>query len=59
MSNEESRRKAWERAFANTKLEFPDWQPDEEYMELVEKCIEGEITVNEIVEILVKKYKVR
>ena len=49
--------KAWERALANTRLEYPDWQPDEEYMELVNKNINGELTTDQIIEILVNKYK--
>lgn len=49
--------RAWERALANTRLEYPDWQPDEEYMELVNKNISGELTTDQIIEILINKYK--
>lgn len=49
--------KAWEKALANTKLEYPDWQPDEEYMELVNEVINDKITTNQAIEILVNKYK--
>lgn len=49
--------KSWEKAFANTKLEYPDWQPDEEYMELVNKVIDGELTGEQAIKILIDKYK--
>ena len=57
MNDEQSRRKAWKRALANTKLEYPDWQPDKEYMELIEKNMKNEMSTEEIIEILIKKYK--
>lgn len=57
INDKQSRRKAWEYALANTRLEYSDWQPDEEYMELIEKNIKGEMTTDEIIEILIKKYK--
>lgn len=49
--------KAWETALAITRLEYPDWQPDEEYMELVNKIINEELTTNQAIEILVNQYK--
>lgn len=49
--------KAWKRALANIRLECPDWQPDEEIMELVNKVINKELTADQAVEILVNKYK--
>ena len=49
--------KAWETALAITRLEYPDWQPDEEYMKLVNKIINEELTTNQAIEILVNKYK--
>ena len=49
--------KAWESALTNTKLEYPDWQPDEECMELVNKVINKELTADQAVEILVNKHK--
>ena len=48
---------AWERALAITKLEYPDWQPDNEYMGLVNKVIIEELTIDQAIEILVNKYK--
>ena len=57
MDNEESRRKAWQRAFTNTKLEYPNWQPNEEYLELIKKCIKGGMTINDVESILIEKYK--
>lgn len=50
--------KSWEKALANIKLEYPDWQPDEEYLELVEEVINKEITTDQAIEILIKKYSV-
>lgn len=49
--------KAWEKALANTKLEYPDWQPSEEYMGLVNRVIIEELTIDQAIEILVNKYK--
>lgn len=53
-----NKEQAWERAFVNTKLEYLDWQPDEEYVELVGKVINEEITGEQAIQILIKKYKV-
>lgn len=50
--------KAWEKALSNTRLEYPDWQPDEEYMELVDKVINEEITTDQAIKILINKYKI-
>ncbi len=49
--------KAWERTLTNIRLEYPDWQPDDEYLELVNKVINEELTTDQAVEILVNKYK--
>lgn len=49
--------KGWERALADTKLEYPDWQPDDEYMGLVNRVIIEEITIEQAIEILVNKHK--
>ena len=49
--------KAWETALAITRLEYPDWQPDEEYMELVNKIINEELTTYQAIKILVNQYK--
>ena len=48
---------AWQRTLANIRLEYPDWQPDEECTELVNKVINKELTTDQAVEILVNKYK--
>lgn len=50
--------KAWEKTLANTKLEYPDWQPDDEYMGLVNRVIIEEITIDQAIEILVNKHKI-
>lgn len=54
MSKEE-KRKAWEFAIGMNQIDR-EWKPDDEYMELVEKEINGEITTEQIIEILNKKY---
>ena len=53
-----SKRKAWEKAFANVKLEYPDWQPDEEYFKLIEYIIQNDITIEHAIYLLTNKYKV-
>jgi len=53
-----SSRIAWNNAIALNQIKSPDWQPDEEYLELIEREIHGEITIEEMLEILIKKYKV-
>lgn len=58
MNDEQSRRKAWECALTNTKIEFPDWQPEEEYLQLVEKYIKGEMVIDEIIRLLIEKWEV-
>jgi hypothetical protein len=50
--------KNWKSALANTRLEYPDWQPDEEYLELVNKIISGELTAEQVIRILIDKYKI-
>jgi len=54
-SNKEEKRKAWEFARNINQLDG-EWVPSDEYMELVEKQIHGEITTQDMIEILNKKY---
>jgi len=58
MNDEESRRKAWECALANVRLEYPDWQPEKKYIQLVEKYIKGEMAIDEIIHLLIEKWEV-
>ncbi len=51
----EEKRRAWESAIALNQLDG-EWIPSDEYMELVEKEINGEITTQEMINILNKKY---
>jgi hypothetical protein len=53
------REKHWNTAFAITKTGLPDGEPSELLLELVEKEKRGEITEDEIMEILINEYTVR
>lgn len=58
--NKESKiekRQAWEDAINMSQIDV-HWEPDKEMKELIEKEINGEITTDEIVKFLVKKYTV-
>ena len=51
------KRNNWEFAIGMNQIDGP-WEPDEEFKGLIEKQINGEITTNEMVKFLVKKYTV-
>jgi hypothetical protein len=57
-SSKEEKRKAWEWGIGMNQLDG-EWIPSEELKELMEKEINGEITTEEIREILIKKYTVK
>lgn len=54
-SNKEQKRRSWNYAININQLDG-EWIPDDEYKELIEKEINGEITTEQIIEILNKKY---
>ena len=56
--NKEDKRKSWNNAIAINQVKG-DWIPDEEYLTLIEQDINGEITTEEIVKMLVNKYTVK
>ena len=56
--NKEDKRKSWNNAIAINQVKG-DWIPDEEYLTLIEQEINGEITTEEIVKMLVNKYTVK
>lgn len=49
------KRRSWNFAIGLNQLDG-EWKPDDEYMELIEKEINGEITKQQIRKILNKKY---
>jgi len=55
-SNKELKRKSWDFAININQLDG-EWIPDDEYKELIEKEINGEITIEQMREIFNKKYK--
>ena len=55
MSTKEERRRSFERALAINSL--GGVEPDQEFMELMEKHIQGELTLEEIRKIFLEKYK--
>jgi len=55
--NIQDKRKAWKNVIASVQLEG-EWIPDEEYLALIEQEINGEITIEEIIKMLVDKYTV-
>ena len=57
-SSKEEKRKAWEWGIGTNQLDG-EWIPSEELKELMEKEINGEITTEEIREILIKKSTVK
>lgn len=56
--SKKEKREAWEFAIGINQLDG-EWIPGAEYMDLVEKEINGEITTQEIREILNKKYTLK
>jgi hypothetical protein len=54
-SNKEKKRKAWKFARSINQLDG-EYKPSDILSELIEKEINGEITADEIVKLLVKKY---
>ena len=50
----EEKRKAWD--FAIGMMQVDGVKPDKEYLELVEKEINGEITLEEMEQIILKQY---
>lgn len=50
----EDKREAWD--FAIGMMQVDGVKPDEEYLELVEKEINGEITLDEMKQIILKQY---
>lgn len=53
--SKEERRKLWKEAIALNQIDC-EWIPSKEYMDLVEKEINGEITIEEMKDILIKKH---
>ncbi len=49
------KRAAWDFAININQLDG-EWKPDKEYMDLIEKEINGEITTQEMINILNEKY---
>lgn len=45
---------AIEAAIGNTRLEYPDWEPDEDWLRLVNQAVEGTITFDEAVAELIR-----
>lgn len=57
LSEEEKQRRSerWEFALGLQKID--NFEPDEEYLKLIQKEINGEITLAEMSEIILEKYK--
>lgn len=55
MNSRDKKRNNWDTALGINKMD--NFKPDEEFKELIEKEINGEITTEDIIKLIVEKYK--